>query len=142
MSKNFDIFFNPNYQYRGMSKKGLVEMAKFKLFFVIIFTNLLVCCHHQKGTLYKTYNSPDNKYILEVYQLELSSGFRTHSDSPQAYVVLKDNEGHIIASPSVFNRCRFSLNDLSIEWYKRQQNKVYYTNISYIDIESGHMVGL
>ncbi len=117
-------------------------MSKFKIFLLIVFINLFFSCRNQQGTLYKTYNSPDNKYKLEVYQLELSAGFRTHSDSPQAYVVLKDKEGNTIASPSIFNRCRFSLNDLSIEWYKRQQNIVYYTNISYINIESGSMVCL
>ncbi len=117
-------------------------MNKFKIAFLIIIFSLLNSCFTPNGKLRTKRTSPDGKYILEVYQLKLSSGFRTHGDSPNAYVILKNKEGKIISEPSLLNKCHFILNDLSVEWYKHKENKVYYTNISYINIGTGKMICL
>ncbi|QCE40496.1 hypothetical protein [Psychroserpens sp. NJDZ02] len=117
-------------------------MNKFKIAFSITFFFLFCSCYNPKGEFYTKHESPKGEYVLEVYQLKLSSSFRTHGDSPNAYVILKNKEGKIISKPSIINKCNFILNDLSVEWFKHNENKVHYTNISYIDIDLGEMICL
>ena len=86
----------------------------------------------------RTIKSPDNVYILEVHTEESyhpTASMSSESGYRKAFVVLKDANGTVIAKPNIFWGCKFLLTDLSTEW-DLENNTVYFTKFSYIDINS------
>ena len=106
---------------------------------IFIFSTLiiiLIYLNQSKFILTKRYTSPNNKYILELYEeTDYKPFFSLSSEHgfAEAYVVLKDTQGKLLLEPYWYDSCDFLIGDLRIEWNK---NRVYFTKFNSIDLTS------
>lgn len=108
---------------------------------LIIIALVVYIISKPKFSLNKTYTSPDNKYLLEVYtekDFKPTMSMASESGFAKAYVILKDNKGNILVKPNWIKPCRFIIGDFAIEW-QMEQNKVYFTKFNYIDLKNNNL---
>ena len=89
-----------------------------------------------KFILQKSYTSPSNNYILELYVEREHKPFfslSSEQDFAEAYVILKNKEGRVLLEPHWYASCTFPIGDLMIDW---TENRVYFTKFNYIDLTS------
>ncbi|WP_346881327.1 hypothetical protein [uncultured Algibacter sp.] len=88
----------------------------------------------------EVYPSPDGKYVLKVYaqtnfiRIGIGDGGFKH-----AYVVLEDRNGNVLCKPTIFNSCKEAI--ISEVWgnWEEEEDKVYFTKFSYIDLNTMKM---
>ncbi len=105
------------------------------IFIFLLLMMVFIYLNQSKFILKETYISPNNEYILEIYEeTEYRPFFSLSSeqDFAEAYVVLKNNQEKVLLEPYWYASCDFLIGDLQLEW---KQGKVYFTKFNFIDLD-------
>ncbi len=110
------------------------KMMKFLIPLIIALVLLSYMIFKPEYELFQTIESPDKKYILELYiQKKMNHiGFSSQHSHKKAYVILKNSRKQVIIKPD----CKFPVGDFMVSWRKNKE-KVYFSHKNYIDISKG-----